>query len=198
MHDRLQLAIQIAREAGAIMRDSFGKNHNVELKSDLSPVTSIDKEINALVVKTLTKRYPDDGLLGEEENSGTGSERYQWICDPLDGTKPFILGLRNSVFMLALSENGIILLSVVYDPYADEMYYAIRGEGSFCNGKRLHVSQDPVNEGYALVGSDSFRYAAALKRITRGIEPVPGTGFQMHDDRQRTWHRDGQRLCRLP
>lgn len=178
MEDRLNTALELARKAGTIIKDNFGKNHAVELKGDMSPVTAIDKQINRLVAETLQASFPEDGLLGEEESYGTGSEQYQWICDPLDGTKPFILGLPFSVFMLALSENGKILLSVVYDPYSDKMYRAIKGSGAFCNDEPIQVGKEKIDEGYALIGADSFRYAAELKSLSRGIEPVPGTGFK--------------------
>jgi len=178
MEDRLNTARDLARKAGAIIKDNFGKVHSIELKTDLSPVTAIDKQINSLVAETLKSTHPDDGLLGEEESYGTGDERYQWICDPLDGTKPFILGLPFSVFMLALSQDGKILLSVVYDPYSDKMYHALRDEGAFCNGEPIKVSSEKIDEGYALVGADSFSFAAQLKKFSRGIEPVPGTGYK--------------------
>lgn len=178
MEDRLNTAKALAREAGAIIKDNFGKKHSIELKTDLSPVTAIDKQINSLVAETLKTAFPEDGLLGEEESYGSGSEKYQWICDPLDGTKPFILGLPFSVFMLALSQDGKILLSVVYDPYADKLYHAIKNEGAFCNDAPIKVNPERIDEGYALVGADSFIFAAQLKKITRGIEPVPGTGYK--------------------
>lgn len=53
----------------------------------------------------------------------------EWICDPLDGTKPSILGLSNSVFMLGLNEKGSVLLSAVHDPYADRIYHAVKAKG---------------------------------------------------------------------
>lgn len=178
MEDRLKLAVELARKAGAIIRDNFGKTHKVELKGDMSPVTAIDKQINEFIAQSLQTAFPEDGLLGEEESYGTGNEKYQWICDPLDGTKPFILGLPFSVFMLALSENGSVLLSVVYNPYSDKMYHAVKGKGAFCNNEPIKVSSEKINEGYVLVGADSFSFAAELKKLSRGIEPVPGTGYK--------------------
>jgi fructose-1,6-bisphosphatase/inositol monophosphatase family enzyme len=178
MEERLKLAFSLSKKAGGIIKDNFGKTHAVVLKDDASPVTEVDQRINKLVAQSLKESFPEDGLLGEEESYGTGHEKYQWICDPLDGTKPFILGLPLSVFMLALSENGKMLLSVVYDPYSDKMYHAIKGEGAFCNDEPIKVSSEKIDEGYALVGADSFSFAAELKKLSRGIEPVPGTGYK--------------------
>ena len=178
MDDRLQTAIDLATKAGSLIRENFGNNQNIELKSDHSPVTETDKQINSLVAETLYLKFPEDGLLGEEESYGSGNEKYQWICDPLDGTKPFILGLKNSVFMLALSEDGVIMLSVVYDPHNDKLYRAVKGKGSYCNDKPIHVSQNTLDDGYMLVGPDSFKYAIDLKKASLGVETVPGTGFK--------------------
>lgn len=178
MKERLDLAIELARKAGAIIRDNFGKTHTIELKGDMSPVTAVDKQINSLVAETLKTAFPNDGLLGEEESYGTGEERYQWICDPLDGTKAFILGVPCSVFMLGVSENGTMLLSVVYDPYSDKMYHAVKHKGAYCNQERITVNTDQANEGYALLGADSYPFAAELKKACRGVEPVPGTGYK--------------------
>lgn len=58
MDTKLKLAIELARRAGAIIKDNFGKSHPVELKSDKSPVTEIDKRINSLVLQTLKDRFP--------------------------------------------------------------------------------------------------------------------------------------------
>lgn len=178
MDERLNTAKELARKAGAIIKDNIGKAHSIEIKADRSPVTEIDKQINSLVADTLKNQFPEDGLLGEEESYGTGDEKYQWICDPLDGTKPFILGLPFSVFMLALSENGKVLLSVVYNPYTDELYHAVKGSGAYCDDQPIRVSSENIDAGYVLVGPNSFRYAADLKKHSRGIEAVPGTGFK--------------------
>jgi fructose-1,6-bisphosphatase/inositol monophosphatase family enzyme len=179
MEHRLQIALGLAKQAGSIIKENFGKNHAVELKADQSPVTEIDKQINTLVANKLRDAFPADGLLGEEGNTGSGAEQYQWICDPLDGTKPFILGMPNSVFMLGLSEAGNILLSVVYDPYSERMYRATKGNGAYCNERKIHVNHDTLAEGYCLVGADSLPYSSLLKERSSGYEPVSGTGFSL-------------------
>ena len=178
MDSRLRTALTLARQAGGIIRDNFGKSLGVDFKEDDSPVTAIDKQINSLVISTLKDAYPDDGVVGEEESASTGHERYQWICDPIDGTKPFILGLPTCIFMLALSEQNVMMMSVVYDPHTDRMYHAIKGEGAYCNGNRISVSNTSLADGFALVGSTSFRYAEALSKAARGVEPVAGIGFK--------------------
>jgi myo-inositol-1(or 4)-monophosphatase len=96
----------------------------------------------------------------------------------LDGTKPYILGLKNSVFMLGLSKGGEMQMSVVYDPYENRMYHAVRGEGAFCDGKPVYVSEQRIDEGIVLLGADSYQYAPLLKQAAIAVEPVSGTGFK--------------------
>jgi myo-inositol-1(or 4)-monophosphatase len=178
MDDRLKLALELAQKAGAIIKDNFGKGHAAELKGDRSPVTLIDKQINSLVAESIQTAFPEDGLLGEEESYGKGSERYQWVCDPLDGTKAFILEIPVSLFVLGLAENGHMIFSVIYDPYANKMYHAVKGGGAFCNGQQMRVSPAKIDEGYALIGSESLVYAVELKKRARGTQPVPGTAYK--------------------
>jgi fructose-1,6-bisphosphatase/inositol monophosphatase family enzyme len=178
MDERLKVAMELAKEAAKIIHDNFGKMHAVELKDDRSPVTAVDKRINRLIAVKLKEYFPADALLGEEESYGSGDEQYKWVCDPLDGTKAFILDLPFSVFMLGLSQDGRMLLSVVSDPFSGKLYHAVRGKGAFCDGKPIQVSDHDINEGYALLGPDSFPFESELKRLSIGVEPVPGTGYK--------------------
>ncbi len=69
-----------------------------------------------------------------------GSAEYTWVCDPVDGTVPFSHGIPVSTFSLALTKNGESILGVVYDPFQDRLYSALKGEGAFLNGKKISVS----------------------------------------------------------
>jgi fructose-1,6-bisphosphatase/inositol monophosphatase family enzyme len=153
MHDYLSFAKQLALEAGTIMREYFGKDPAVQTKRDGTPVTAVDTTINQMVIDAVASTYPAHGLIGEEASLGNGTETYQWICDPLDGTVAYILGIPNSMFMLALMKDNTLLLSVVYDPYNDKLFYALKGEGAFCNARSIHVSRRPFAGGYILIGS---------------------------------------------
>ncbi len=103
----------------------------------------MDKAINYLVIKSIKQRYPEHGLMGEEADYGSGKEELQWICDPLDGTKSFILGVPLTTFILGLAKQGKLLLSVIYNPFTDQSYYAQRGGGAFCDGEPTQVNKRP-------------------------------------------------------
>ena len=179
MDGYLEFAKAQARQAGKIIKANFAKKHQSEAKADATPVTVIDKQINQMVMDAVAAKYPDHGFLGEEGQRGSGREKYQWLCDPIDATKAFILNIPNSVFMLALMSDGQILLSVVYDPHVNRLYHAIKGRGAFCNDEPIHVNDHQLKGGYLLVGEvNTAAYAEALEKTGMEVELVTGTGYR--------------------
>ncbi len=174
----LDFAFEIARSAGKMILGGFETNAEIESKSDDSPVTEVDKQINALVIERIQSAYPTHGLLGEEADMGSGNEEFRWICDPLDGTKAFILEVPNSVFMLTLMKKQELILSVVYNPFADRMYHAIKNGGAYCNNKPMHVSSHPLNGGYILLGTSSYPFIENIKAVGGRVESVSGGGYK--------------------
>ena len=156
----LNAAIRIARLAGDIMKQYFDGSQQVESKNDGSPVTIADKLINQLVIEKLSKIFPEDGVIGEEASTSKHGMGRKWICDPIDGTKAYTWGVPTATFSLGLVNDGRPAVGVVYDPFLDRIYTAIRNEGSYCNGKVLRVSTDGLTNGTVAVASD-------VKEITR-------------------------------
>lgn len=139
MNEHLSFAKTVAEEAGAIMRAYFQLGVDFTLKEDESVVTKADKKINQLVIDRVAEKYPDHSVLGEESSMDKQST-FVWVCDPIDGTLPFVKGLPISVFSLALLEEGVSVLGVVYDPYNNRLYSAIKGQGAFVNDTPIKVS----------------------------------------------------------
>lgn len=179
MDDYLAFAQRLVREAGQLIKDGFEKSHDVELKADRSPVTAVDLAINRHISQAIKSTYPDHGLLGEELSHGSGTEPLQWLCDPLDGTKVFVLGVPLSTAILGLMEHGKLLLGVVYDPFSDRLYHAVKGQGAFCNGRPIRVSDTTLTEGgFVLIQTGSARFADGIRRSGAQIEPLPGAGYR--------------------
>jgi len=179
--DYLDFATQLARDAGKLIYDGFNHHHIVETKDDnghTSPVTEVDKNINQLVIRRIKNKYPDHGLLGEEANFGNGNERNRWICDPLDGTQPYIQGEPNSCFMIALMQDNKLLLSVVFDPFSDCLYHAVHNKGAYCNGKPIHVNSSELSGGIVLLGSTSVPFIDKIKNEGGKVETVSGGGYK--------------------
>lgn len=139
----LETAIAVARDAGAILRDRYGKDHEVRFKGPVDLVTEADAAAEALIAERLRTTYPDHDLLGEEGATGTvaatGSP-YRWIIDPLDGTTNFAHSMPHFAVSIGLEHEGQPLIGVVYDPLRDEMFSAMRGHGAHLNGNPIRVS----------------------------------------------------------
>ena len=170
----LALAAELAVAAGEITPQGFGRALVIAVKADGSPVTDIDVRVNRLVAETIQRRYSGHGVRGEEQDLGTGGETYQWICDPVDGTLPYLNGLPNSMFMLALTRESEMLAAVAYDPFADHMYREARQGGAFCDWRPIRVARRGT-------GGARHQFGAAY----RGRQPDgwprrtgPGTGFK--------------------
>ncbi len=142
----LDVAKNIAKQAGNIMLEYFDGEQGLELKEDNSFVTIADKKVNQLVISELSKHF-DDVLIGEEESTGGYGMGRRWLCDPIDGTKAFVWGTPTAMFSLALVVDGVPTIGVAYDPFLDKLYEAVLGNGAYCNGKQIHVSTKNLTEG---------------------------------------------------
>ena len=139
MDEYLNFAMGIAKYAGSLMKEYFNKDSDVEFKKDRTPVTYVDKKINNYLINEVKKTYPMHSVDGEEEKYIVDSN-YVWVCDPIDGTSMYTRGIPVSVFSLALVIDGEPVVGVVYDPYLDNMYTAIKGDGAYCNGEVISVN----------------------------------------------------------
>lgn len=150
MEDYLEFAISIAKYAGNKIREGFSNELELNYKSDKTVVTEIDKDINHYLIQKVKEKYPEHAVIGEEESYKTDSN-YVWVCDPIDGTGMFTARVPVSVFSLALVVNGEVQVGVVYDPYFDKIYTAIKGKGAYCNGDVIHVNNLHLGDlGYRL------------------------------------------------
>ncbi|MBS1991832.1 MAG: inositol monophosphatase [Cyanobacteria bacterium SZAS LIN-3] len=138
-----QLAESVAKEAGALLKSRVGKIKSIDYKSAFNLVTDVDKASEELIVRTIKGTFPDDGILGEEggeELSSSSSRR--WIIDPLDGTTNYTHSYPFFAVSIGVEENGVMVLGVVYNPMADELFVAERGQGAVLNGEKLTVSKE--------------------------------------------------------
>lgn len=150
MQEYLDFAIEIAKYAGNKIKDSFSSINNIVFKNDRTPVTEIDKMINHYLIEEVKEKYPEHSVIGEEEKTSNTSN-YVWVCDPIDGTGMFTNSVPVCVFSLALVVDGNVEIGVVYDPFLENMYTAIKGNGAYCNGKKIHVNDKHLGDlGYRL------------------------------------------------
>lgn len=141
LRQMLAFAERTAREAGAVLKDRFGKDHDVVYKGTIDIVTEADKASEALIAERIRSAFPEHDLLGEEGTRGIASASgLQWIIDPLDGTTNFAHHLPTFGVSIGLEEHGAPLLGVVFDPMRDECFCAARGLGATLNGLPIRVS----------------------------------------------------------
>jgi len=115
--------------------------HAVTVKGAADYVTKVDVAVQEYMRKELARLTPDVILLAEEqENNNLDTKKAYWILDPIDGTTNLIHDYRMSAVSLGLYEGGTIMFGVVYNPFTEETFHAVRGQGAFLNGKSIHVS----------------------------------------------------------
>lgn len=173
----LSVAIEAAKAAGDIIRDAHGKVHSIETKS--SPrdlVTQVDHAAQEAIVRTIQEEFPDHRFFAEEvgaEDLGDPDSPYLWIVDPLDGTKNFVHGKKSCGTMIALQENGETVVAVTYNPFTRDLATAIRGQGTFLNGKPaiLRKTRDLTD---AILATNTMREACIEDGVCRPVFPVCG------------------------
>lgn len=133
--------LKVLREAGAVCMKGFGHVKTIQEKQDQSDiVTEVDLASERKIVSHIKTRFPNDTIVAEETGYHGGTGTGTWVIDPIDGTSNFAAGVPWFGIMVAYMEKGIVTASGIYLPALDELYYAERGRGSYCNGKRIRVS----------------------------------------------------------
>jgi myo-inositol-1(or 4)-monophosphatase len=141
--DILKIVEVIARQAGAVLLEGYGKAHHVQQKGVIDLVTEFDRRSEDLILSFIQQKFPDHAILAEESGYHKSSSEYQWVIDPLDGTTNFAHGIPVFSVTIALLRNNSPILGVAYDPLRDEMFSAEAGQGATLNNKPIHVSSEP-------------------------------------------------------
>lgn len=182
--DELRIAKNIAKLAGDIMLEYFEGDQQLDHKADGSVVTIADTKINSLVIEELSKHF-NDGVIGEEESTTDYGTGRKWFCDPIDGTKAFVIGAPTAMFSLGLVIEGRPVLGVVYDPFLDRLYWAARGQGSYCNSEKLAVnSAVRLSDNYVMVTSNVERAVSETGQLEKLLKAnamptsLPGAVFK--------------------
>jgi len=132
--------IELARGAGEILRDGFGRGIQVEHKGEINLVTELDRRSEAYLLSELRRRFSGHRVVTEESRGLEGDDGHIWYIDPLDGTVNYTHGIPIFSVSLACAQGNDLLFGVVYDPMRDECFYAERGKGAWLDGRPLGVS----------------------------------------------------------
>ena len=176
----LNKIIEIAKEAGQIVREGFGKNLDIEFKTNESNlVTQIDKASEKKIIEYVNKEFPSHGILAEESGESKNTSEYVWVIDPLDGTTNFAHGLPIFSISIGVQKNGFTIAGAVYDFMQDIVYSAEFGSGAYANNKKIHVNaNDKLMRALLVTGfpyniadnpENAFERFIVLTKASRGM-----------------------------
>ena len=180
LKELLEFSVVLARGAGDITLNYFRKQPETSTKSDGSYVTIADREAEAYLRGQINERFPDDGIVGEEEGETEGRSGRRWILDPIDGTFAFVHGVPFYGVLIALEIDGEMSVGVINMPALGEIVSAAQGCGCFLNGELTRVSTTAKLEEALLLCTD-FR-AAAYHGFGRAVDFLQRTAKT-----SRTW-----------
>jgi len=183
MREYLDTAVSAARAAGALQRERLWLEHDIEFKGEFDLVTEVDKGCEDLIVAAILERYPDHDILAEENVYTPRNSSYRWVIDPLDGTTNYAHGFPWFAVSIALEIDGVVRVGVVLHTMMNELFTAVRGEGAFLNGERIHVSsRTPLKSALLATGfpydksSDNENNFANFERFQMGSRAVRRAG----------------------
>jgi len=162
--DILNIAVDTAQAAGALIRQRFGSVMDVNYKGTVNPVTTTDTEAEAIIIQRLHSAFPHHLILGEESGgSHWNTTKPIWLIDPLDGTNNFAHSFPHICVSLGFMDHGEYAVGVIYDPLRDETFTASRGGGAWLNGSLIHVSKTtPLSRAFLATGFPYIRRTASF------------------------------------
>lgn len=166
---------ETVRRAGNRLLAAQVTDESIHQKEGLANfVTSFDVEIQEFLIRELKAILPEASFFGEEDTAGSShdhSDGYCFFIDPIDGTTNFMFGYHHSCVSVGLAWQEKMIAGFVCNPYVAEMYTAIKGQGSFLNGRRLCMQNRTVAEGIISFGcaryneGDTDKLFAAVKEL---------------------------------
>lgn len=169
----IQRIISLVKETQGIIRDREMATH-VREKGVADYVTQVDIAVQEFLKEELYALAPDIQFLGEETGLQQMEADSYWILDPVDGTTNLMHDYQHSVVSLALCRRKEIVWGIVYDPFHDELYSAVKGEGSLLNGKPIHVSS-ARNLSETIIGIGTAKRELAKENFARFLKVYENT-----------------------
>jgi len=171
-NDIVNAIIDIIKSCGGIMLDADRNQEMVSQKDGRANfVTTYDKMVQDRLFCELGKLLPDAVFVGEEEDTHPEINKgYSFIIDPIDGTTNFIKDYHTSCISVALLNDGKQYMGFVYNPYLDEMFYAVSGCGAYLNGRPIKVSDEELSSGIVLFGTAPYHETLSKASFEKAYE----------------------------
>ena len=148
----LEFAREIVHVTGQYLKATFGRL-DATLKHDGSLVTESDVASDQRLTAAIHARFPDHGVLSEEQDTVFHGQEWCWVIDPIDGTTNFKWGFPVWGVLMSLLHHGQPVLGVAEFPMTDEQYWAVLGQGAWCNGERISAASDRLPDPTQLVAA---------------------------------------------
>ncbi|HTM62926.1 MAG TPA: inositol monophosphatase family protein [Gammaproteobacteria bacterium] len=155
----VNIAIEAARAGASIINRALKRPDMIKIaeKRPNDFVTEVDQKVEQEIIFHIKRAYPDHSILGEESGETEGNE-YQWVIDPIDGTRNFIHGFPHFAISIAIMHKGRVEHGVIYDPNRQELFTATRGKGAQLNDRRIRVSDRKRLEDSLLGTGFAYRH----------------------------------------
>lgn len=161
----------LARECGEILKKADRSKINVDSKDGHANfVTEYDVLVQSKIQEGLSRILPEAAFFGEEgEHTSFPDKEWVFIVDPIDGTTNFMKGLDLSAIAIALLNKKERVFGLVYNPFRDEMFTAVKGQGAFLNGFPISVSSQPLEKGIVLFGTSPYYEELPRKAFDKAL-----------------------------
>ncbi|CAH1176272.1 unnamed protein product [Phaedon cochleariae] len=183
----LDFILPLIKEAGKELLTA--DNYQVEHKKEVYDLVTIyDRRIEDILINKIKKKYPNHKFIGEEESEINGisnlTDTPTWIIDPIDGTSNFVRQIPFAAISVGLVINKEQTMGVVYNPFLNECFTAIKGEGAYLNGNKIKTNgQTDINKTcftyeLSLARNEKYgdMYMYRLKHLTRVIPGIRSYG----------------------
>ncbi len=150
---RLEFCRPLAANAGRLAHGAFGRSAMLPAKGRHDEVTAMDREVERFIREAITRAFPGDAVLGEEDGASAdlASAEFVWIIDPIDGTANYARGIAHYCVSIGVLHRGVPVIGALHDPSHDRLYWAARGEGAWLDEnaatRRLAVSPIAALDG---------------------------------------------------
>ena len=154
--DVLNAIIAAQKEAAALILQAHGVLAETKT-GHRDVVTEYDRRVQELLTARLSAAVPGAVFFCEEnEQQGDLKAEHVFVIDPIDGTMNFVRGFHHSAISVAYMRSGVIRAASVYNPYAEECFSALAGEGAWCNGRSIHAGALPLSESVVCCGTAPY------------------------------------------
>ncbi len=155
----LSVAKAAARDASDLILHANEIDRETSNKSTITDlVTQTDKNAERVIKDDILAKFPDHTILAEESGKTSSNSDFLWVIDPLDGTTNFVHGLSPYCVSIALLKNDKPLLSVISELPSENLFWAVKGQGAFCNGEKISVSSRKLIRDSLLITGFSYEH----------------------------------------